>query len=92
MSEEKIENLKQQIKDLEARVKELEAKDASTKSASEAMRMILIGPPGAGKQYVVLSRAQLTVAGKGTQAPNIRDKYCICHLVRHPEVTPNSDR
>jgi hypothetical protein len=20
--------------------------------------------------------------GKGTQAPNIKDKYCVCHLVR----------
>lgn len=27
--------------------------------------MVLIGPPG---------------AGKGTQAPNISSKYCICHL------------
>ena len=27
--------------------------------------MILIGPPG---------------SGKGTQAPNIRDKLCLCHL------------
>lgn len=65
MSDEKIDNLRQQIKDLENRVKELEAKDPSKKSTSEAMRMILIGPPG---------------AGKGTQAPNIKDKYCVCHL------------
>lgn len=48
MSEEKIDNLRQQIKDLENRVKELEAKDPSKKSTTEAMRMILIGPPGAG--------------------------------------------
>jgi chaperonin cofactor prefoldin len=48
MSDEKINNLKQQIKDLENRVRELESKDGSKKSAAEAMRMILIGPPGAG--------------------------------------------
>lgn len=24
---------------------------------------------------------KLTVAGKGTQAPNIKEKYCVCHLV-----------
>lgn len=29
------------------------------------LRMVLIGPPG---------------AGKGTQAENIKKKYCICHL------------
>ncbi|WVR03416.1 adenylate kinase [Kwoniella sp. DSM 27419] len=33
--------------------------------AGNAPRMVLIGPPG---------------AGKGTQAPNISNKYCICHL------------
>ncbi|KAI8909441.1 adenylate kinase-domain-containing protein [Powellomyces hirtus] len=29
------------------------------------LRMVIMGPPG---------------AGKGTQAPTIKDKYCICHL------------
>lgn len=48
MSDEKIENLRQQIKDLTARVNELESKDATKGGAAEAMRMILIGPPGAG--------------------------------------------
>ncbi|KAI9636064.1 adenylate kinase [Dioszegia hungarica] len=33
--------------------------------AGGAPRMVLIGPPG---------------AGKGTQAPNISQKYCVCHL------------
>ncbi|EIW67854.1 hypothetical protein TREMEDRAFT_32866 [Tremella mesenterica DSM 1558] len=33
--------------------------------SGKAPRMVLIGPPG---------------AGKGTQAPNISQKYCICHL------------
>ncbi|EPQ32413.1 uncharacterized protein PFL1_00609 [Pseudozyma flocculosa PF-1] len=45
------------------------AKDAVTGGASsqQGVRMILIGPPG---------------AGKGTQAPKILEKYnnCVCHL------------
>jgi len=32
---------------------------------SRSLRMVLMGPPG---------------AGKGTQAPSIRDKFCVCHL------------
>lgn len=34
-------------------------------SSEKAPRLVLIGPPG---------------AGKGTQAPNIANKYCVCHL------------
>lgn len=29
------------------------------------IRMVLLGPPG---------------AGKGTQSPQIKDAYCVCHL------------
>jgi adenylate kinase len=29
------------------------------------LRMVLMGPPG---------------AGKGTQAPKLKDTYCVCHL------------
>ncbi|KZT59711.1 adenylate kinase [Calocera cornea HHB12733] len=32
---------------------------------AQQVRLILVGPPG---------------AGKGTQAPQIRDKFCVCHL------------
>ncbi|BFZ55562.1 Adenylate kinase [Savitreella phatthalungensis] len=35
------------------------------KNVSEQLRMILMGPPG---------------AGKGTQAPAIKDKFVVCHL------------
>jgi hypothetical protein len=49
-----VNNLKDQVHDLERRVRDLESsREPGSKkpSASEAMRMILIGPPGAGKQY-----------------------------------------
>ncbi|KAJ3021315.1 adenylate kinase [Thoreauomyces humboldtii] len=32
---------------------------------SKDLRIVLLGPPG---------------AGKGTQGPNIKEKYCVCHL------------
>ncbi|KAJ3067665.1 Adenylate kinase 2, mitochondrial [Podochytrium sp. JEL0797] len=35
------------------------------KSQKKELRMIIMGPPG---------------AGKGTQAPKIKDTYCVCHL------------
>ncbi|KAJ1965680.1 adenylate kinase, partial [Dimargaris xerosporica] len=31
----------------------------------DGLRMVLMGPPG---------------AGKGTQAPKIKEKFCVCHL------------
>ena len=61
-----ISDLKSAVHRLEKRVEELESRlSGGEKSSVEAMRMILMGPPG---------------AGKGTQAPKIKDKYCICHL------------
>lgn len=51
-SEQIIEQLKGHITSLESRVHELENKygkpDSGAKSAVDGMRMILIGPPGAG--------------------------------------------
>ncbi|KIW99497.1 adenylate kinase [Rhinocladiella mackenziei CBS 650.93] len=68
ITDEKVADLKDQFHKLEARIHELERRiegRGSKPSVAESMRMILIGPPG---------------AGKGTQAPRIKDKYCICHL------------
>ncbi|KAI8815037.1 adenylate kinase-domain-containing protein [Cladochytrium replicatum] len=37
----------------------------TSKSSEKELRMVIMGPPG---------------AGKGTQAPRIKDEYCVCHL------------
>ncbi|KIV99944.1 adenylate kinase [Verruconis gallopava] len=60
-----VDELKSIITKLESRVEELENKLSGKSGSPKPMRMILMGPPG---------------AGKGTQAPRIKDKYCICHL------------
>ena len=38
---------------------------SSTSKPQQEMRMVLMGPPG---------------AGKGTQAPKIKEQFCVCHL------------
>ncbi|KAK8845324.1 adenylate kinase [Kwoniella newhampshirensis] len=78
-----LEYLKTLVSQLNDKITQLENKSSSTVSsavetaksavglgaasspAGKAPRLVLIGPPG---------------AGKGTQAPNISSKYCICHL------------
>ncbi|EHY61282.1 adenylate kinase [Exophiala dermatitidis] len=68
ITEEKIDDLKDLVHKLESRVHELERRlegGGKKPSVVESMRMILIGPPG---------------AGKGTQAPRIKERYCVCHL------------
>ncbi|KAH9907787.1 adenylate kinase cytosolic [Xylariomycetidae sp. FL2044] len=52
------------VTSLEDRVKRLEQRQ-SGEPPSDGVRMILIGPPG---------------AGKGTQAPKIKEKFSCCHL------------
>ncbi|KAK5003885.1 adenylate kinase, partial [Cryomyces antarcticus] len=67
-----VDELKSLVNKLESRVVELENKlhggsgaGSAPATPADTMRMILMGPPG---------------AGKGTQAPKIKEKYCVCHL------------
>ncbi|RDW83101.1 adenylate kinase [Coleophoma crateriformis] len=64
------EKLQELVAKLESRVKQLEdklqyAKDGTQHASPEGVRMILMGPPG---------------AGKGTQAPKLKEKFSCCHL------------
>ncbi|GJC82297.1 adenylate kinase [Colletotrichum liriopes] len=65
--EEAVKKLTSTVESLESRIKSLEDRAAggSGKPTAEEVRMILIGPPG---------------AGKGTQAPKIKEKFNCCHL------------
>jgi len=64
---DELEYLKGLVAQLNLKIHALEekAKSAVPKTPAQQLRTILIGPPG---------------AGKGTQAPRIRDEYCVCHL------------
>ncbi|KAJ5755338.1 adenylate kinase [Penicillium manginii] len=67
ITEDVVSGLKDTIHKLESRVVDLESRLVNgdkPKSVTEQMRIILMGPPWC----------------KGTQAPNIKDKYCACHL------------
>jgi len=67
---DELEYLKSLVAQLNDKISALEkkAKGAVAPKAptpAQQLRTILMGPPG---------------AGKGTQAPRIRDEYCVCHL------------
>jgi adenylate kinase len=38
---------------------------SQSESSRKPLRMVIMGPPG---------------AGKGTQAPKIKETHCVCHL------------
>ncbi|KAF2417683.1 putative adenylate kinase [Tothia fuscella] len=72
ITDDAVNELKKLVSKLEGRINELEGRldgrgkgGGSVSDAAQGMRMILMGPPG---------------AGKGTQAPKIKEKYCVCHL------------
>jgi len=67
---DELEYLKSLVAQLTEKIHSLEAKaqgalPAAPPTPAQQLRMILVGPPG---------------AGKGTQAPRIRDEFCVCHL------------
>ena len=86
---EELEYLKSLVSQLNEKIASLEAKSkapAPKKTPAQQLRTILIGPPGAGTYTTVFSATSRNRAltrfspGKGTQAPKIRDEFCVCHL------------
>ncbi|TQV91362.1 hypothetical protein V2A60_008988 [Cordyceps javanica] len=65
--EDELKQLKDVIGNLDSRIKSLEqrATGSAAPVSTEEIRMLLIGPPG---------------AGKGTQAPKIKERFSCCHL------------
>ncbi|CAM1509266.1 Fc.00g030050.m01.CDS01 [Cosmosporella sp. VM-42] len=63
--EDELKQLKDVLGNLDTRIKKLEQRATGSAPTTEEIRMILIGPPG---------------AGKGTQAPKIKERFSCCHL------------
>lgn len=91
ITQETVDGLKDVITKLESRVADLEnrlthgGESSKSLSTSQQMRLILMGPPGAGLlSSTPVTRARTNCSlqiGKGTQAPRIKEKFCVCHLV-----------
>ena len=62
ITDQTVNDLKAQVAHLEKRIWELEQRDRGIKpvDAADAMRLILIGPPGAGRSATILEGWQLT--------------------------------
>lgn len=93
--------LKGLVSQLQYRIDKIEKSmtgNDSTKTSADELRMILMGPPGAGLSSPLVSSSSCAAChtitagqpslipslllGKGTQAPKIKEKFCVCHLVR----------
>ncbi|KAL7624567.1 adenylate kinase [Parahypoxylon ruwenzoriense] len=61
--DDEMKRLQDVVSGLEERVRRLEHRHSG--ESTESVRMVLMGPPG---------------AGKGTQAPKIKEKFSCCHL------------
>ncbi|KAK7920552.1 adenylate kinase [Apiospora marii] len=63
--DQEIQRLRDVVTSLDQRVQSLEQRQTGEVKSTDGVRMILMGPPG---------------AGKGTQAPKIKEKFSCCHL------------
>ncbi|RDA88319.1 hypothetical protein CP532_6567 [Ophiocordyceps camponoti-leonardi (nom. inval.)] len=63
--EDELKQLQDVITSLDSRIRQLEQRATGSSRPADEIRMILIGPPG---------------AGKGTQAPRIKQRFSCCHL------------
>ncbi|KAI1106353.1 adenylate kinase cytosolic [Jackrogersella minutella] len=63
--DDEMKKLQDVVSGLEDRVRRLEHRQSGDSIPTGSVRMILMGPPG---------------AGKGTQAPRIKEKFSCCHL------------
>jgi adenylate kinase len=82
---EELEYLKSLVNQLNDKIHALEAKakTPAVKTPAQQLRTILVGPPGAGESKCCTLHAghfSDSWQGKGTQAPRIRDEFCVCHL------------
>lgn len=84
ITEEAVSGLKNTINQLEAKVSELESRLANggkPKSAAEQMRIILMGPPGAGMQFKLLTvERQLDI------------NHCQARVLKPPTLRKSSAR
>ena len=91
VSTEDVSSLRTLVAQLEDRVNQLEQDKVSNRvsalfggssDAAKQMRLVLMGPPGAGRGEIGNHGIELIhrKTGKGTQSPKLKEKYCICHL------------
>jgi len=63
--EDMVQKLENRVKELENKLENFQGGSSKSTSVGKEVRMILMGPPG---------------AGKGTQAPKIKERFSCCHL------------